>query len=141
MPTRKANARWEGGLKGSGEIGSGTGVVSGRYTIGSRFEEATGTNPEELLAAAQAACFSMKFGIDLENAGGTPEYVQTDAACTVEKVGGGWSITRIHLTTRARVANIDESEFRRVAESSKNECPVARAFKGNVEITVDATLE
>lgn len=141
MPTRKANARWEGGARGQGEIGSDTGVVRGRYSVGSRFEQAGGTNPEELLAAAQAACFSMKFAIDLEKEGSAPDYVQTDAACTVEKVGEGWSITRIELTTRARVSGIEESDFRRIAESSKQECPVSRSLAGNVDVTVQAILE
>lgn len=142
MPTRKANAVWEGGLRGGrGEFGSESGAIGGSYSFGSRFEEAGGTNPEELLAAAEAACFSMALAGALEREGGTPARVQTDAACSIERVGDGFKITRIKLTTRAQASGVDEAAFQRIAQATKEGCPVSKAILGNVEIELDATLE
>jgi lipoyl-dependent peroxiredoxin len=142
MPTRKANAKWEGGLRGgNGEFGSESGAIGGRYSFGSRFEEAGGTNPEELLAAAEAACYSMALSAALEKEGTPPESIRTDAACSLEKVGEGFKITRMRLTVRGRVPNVDEATFLRLAEATKEGCPVSGALKGNVELQLDAALE
>src|ERR687891_466846 len=112
MPTRKANATWEGGLRsGKGSFKGQSTTVSGAYTAGSRFAEDPGTNPEELLASAHAACFSMAISAGLEKAGHPPTRVDTEAVCTVEKVGEGFSITNMRLTTRASVPGIDEAQF------------------------------
>ncbi len=140
MPTRKASAKWEGGLQGgNGSFKSETGAVGGNYTAGSRFGNDQGSNPEELLAAAHAACFSMAFAAQLEKRGHTPQSIETDAACTVEKVGDGFTITTMRLTTRAKVPGIDEATFQEVANAAKTGCPVSRALTG-VQIELEATL-
>jgi lipoyl-dependent peroxiredoxin len=142
MPTRKAKAEWKGGLKGgTGSFDGESGKIGGAYSFGSRFEEAGGTNPEELLAAAEAACYSMALSGAIEKEGHSPESVRTSAACTVEKVGEGMRITRMALETVARVPGMDEEEFRRIAEATKSGCPVSKAFEGNLELTVEARLE
>jgi osmotically inducible protein OsmC len=142
MPTRRANATWEGGLRGgTGTFGGESGVVAGDYSFGSRFETAAGTNPEELLAAAEAACFSMALSGALERGGHKPERVETSAACTIEKVGDRFRITRIRLDVSARVPGMDRDEFKDLAEATKSECPVSQALLGNVDIDVDARLE
>jgi lipoyl-dependent peroxiredoxin len=142
MPTRKANATWEGGLKGGrGQFSGESGAIEGRYSAGSRFEEAGGSNPEELIAAANAACFSMALSAALEREGASPTRVHTDAACSIEKADNGFKITRMKLTTRAQVSGVDEETFQRVAEAAKEGCPVSQALKGNVKIELDATLE
>lgn len=141
MPTRKAEATWNGGLKGGkGSMKGESGAVSGSYSFGSRFEEGAGTNPEELLAAAEAACFSMALAGALEKGGNSPERVHTEAACTVEKVGDGFGITKIRLRTRARVPGVEEAAFQKAVNETKTGCPVSRALSA-IEIEVDATLE
>ncbi|HUE96687.1 MAG TPA: OsmC family peroxiredoxin, partial [Longimicrobiaceae bacterium] len=115
-------------------------TISGAYTAGSRFAEDQGTNPEELLAAAHAACYSMALSAQLEGAGHTPERVRTDAACTVEKVGDGFTITTMKLTTRASVPGIDPEKFQEVARGAKEGCPVSRALAG-LKVELDASLE
>jgi lipoyl-dependent peroxiredoxin len=141
MPTRKANATWDGGLKdGTGRFEGESGAVGGAYSFSSRFEESSGSNPEELLAAAQAACFSMALSGAIEKAGHSPESVHTDAACTVEKSAEGFTITGIRLTTRARVDGMDEAKFREIAEQTKQGCPVSRALTG-VKLELEASLE
>ena len=140
MPTRKASAKWEGGLKGGkGTFSGESGIIQGGYSFGTRFAEEPGTNPEELLAAAHAACFSMALSAQLEGAGHTPERVQTDAACTVEKVGEGFTVTTMKLTTRASVPGIDAAKFQEIARAAKEGCPVSRALAG-VKIELDAAL-
>ena len=140
MPTRKANARWDGGLKGGkGSFKSESGVIGGSYSFGSRFESAGGTNPEELLAAAEAACFSMALSGALEKAGMTPGWVETDADCTVEKVGEGFTITSIKMRTRASVPGADAKKFQEIAQATKAGCPVSRALTGT-KIEVEASL-
>lgn len=140
MPTRKANATWEGGLQsGRGRFQGQSEAISGNYTAGSRFAEEQGTNPEELLAAAHASCFSMALSLQLEKAGYSPKTIQTDAACTVEKVGEGFSITTMRLTTRADVPGIDDDEFQTLAKGAKEGCPVSRALAG-VDIELNASL-
>lgn len=141
MPTRKASATWEGGLKeGRGSFDAESGAIGGAYSFGSRFEESGGSNPEELLAAAHAACFSMAFSAQLEGAGHTPERVHTDAACTVERGDDGFRISTIRLTARARVPGIEPDRFQEIAGAAKDGCPVSRALAG-VTIELDATLE
>ena len=140
MPTRKANARWEGGLKGGkGTFKGESGIVGGAYSFGSRFESAGGTNPEELLAAAEASCFSMALSAGLEKAGLSPQWVETDAACTVEKVGEGFQITTIKLKTRASVPGAKADQFQQIADGTKSGCPVSKALTG-VKIELEATL-
>ena len=141
MPTRKATAMWEGGLKGGkGTFKGEGGAIGGQYNFSSRFESGTGSNPEELLAAAEAACFSMALSGALEKAGTPPTRVETSAACTVEAVPGGFGITKMKLNVQATVPNVDKVKFEQIANETKDGCPVSKALKGNVEITVEARL-
>lgn len=142
MPTRKASATWEKGLKdGKGSFRGESGAINGTYSFGSRFENAAGSNPEELLAAAEAACFSMALALGLEKNGTPAERVDTDAACTVDKVGEGFKITTIKLAVRATVKGLDDAKFQEIANATKEGCPVSQALKGNVDITLDAKLQ
>lgn len=142
MPTRNASATWEGGLKdGKGTLSGETGAVKGAYSFGSRFEEGTGTNPEELLAAAEAACYSMALSGALEKAGTPATRVHTDAACTIEKFGEGFKVTTMKLKVVANVPGIDDAAFQKAAKATKDACPVSGALKGNVDIQVEAKLE
>lgn len=141
MPTRKATAKWEGGLKGGkGTFNGESGAISGQYNFGSRFENGTGSNPEELLAAAEAACFSMSLSGRLEGNGTPATSIETSAACTVEKVEGGFAITRMKLDVSASVPNIDEAKFQEIANATLTGCPVSKAFKGNMDIQLEARL-
>jgi osmotically inducible protein OsmC len=141
MPTRKASASWSGGLKGgTGSFRAESGSVSGAYSFGTRFENAKGSNPEELLAAAEAACFSMALSVGLEKEGKPPKKVETEAACTIEKVGEGFKITTMKLVVRAEVPGLDAATFQRIAEATKTGCPVSTALKGNVDLQLDAKL-
>ena len=141
MPTRTASATWEGTLrKGKGSFSGESGAISGDYDFGSRFENAGGTNPEELLAAAEAACYSMALSLALEKAGMTPERVETTAACTLDKVGDAFRITTMKLTVRATVAEADRDAFKDIAEATKDGCPISAALLGNVHLEVDAQL-
>lgn len=140
MPTRNAEATWEGTLqKGKGSYKAESGTVGGSYSFATRFGDERGSNPEELLAAAHAACFSMALSAQIEKSGGTPESVTTEAACTVERVGQGFKITTIELRTRARVSGMDEAAFQEAAQAAKTGCPVSQALAG-VDIKLDATL-
>ncbi len=142
MPVRTASAVWEGGLRGGkGTYKAESGFVGGSYGFGSRFEEAKGSNPEELIAAAHAACLSMALSAGLERAGKTPTRVETKASCTIEKVGEGFKITKMKLVVRAKVPGLDQAGFARAAEDAKNGCPVSGALKGNVAFELDAKLE
>jgi lipoyl-dependent peroxiredoxin len=141
MPTRNASAVWEGGLQGgSGRFEGESGAISASYSAGSRFGDAGGTNPEELLAAAEAACFSMALAVGLEKAGHKPTRVETKAACTVEKVDEGFKITTMKLNVRAVVPGIDDAKFQEIAAGTKVGCPVSKALAG-VDIQMQATLE
>ena len=140
MPTRTAQAKWEGGLKGGRGSFSGATGLGGQFNFSSRFESGTGSNPEELLAAAEAACFSMALSAALEHNGTPPTSVETKAGCTVEKVGDGFSITKMQLEVRAVAPNLDDAAFQRIVTDTKNGCPVSKALKGNVDIAVTATL-
>jgi len=141
MPSRKASAVWEGGLKGGrGTFKGESGAINGQYNFSSRFEEGVGSNPEELLAAAHAACFSMALSAQLEGNGTPPQRVETTAVCTVEKAGAGFKITTMKLTTRATVPNIDAAKFQQLANAAKEGCPVSQALKGNLDVQLDASL-
>lgn len=140
MPTRKATATWDGAFQGgTGSFNGEAGTISGQYTAGSRFGDDPGTNPEELLAAAHASCFSMALALMLGRAGHEPRKIDTEAACSIEKDGEGFTITSMKLTTRGDVPGIDEAKFREVAEQAKAGCPVSRALEG-VKIELDAAL-
>ena len=138
MPVRHANAVWQGNLKeGRGEMQFAD--YSGPFTFGSRFEEASGTNPEELIGGAISGCFSMALAADLEDAGYDPKHVETEATVEVHpQPGGGFAITRIHLKSRATVPGIEDEAFQRIADSTRQNCPVAKAL--SVPVTLDATF-
>ena len=140
MPVLKASAEWMGGLMGGDGSFEGAGGIGGRYSFASRFEHGTGSNPEELLAAANAACFSMALAAALEKEGATPQSVKTEGACTIEKVGEGFKVTTMKLTTRVQAQGIDAAKFQQVAEGAKTNCPISTALRGNVNIELDATL-
>ncbi len=140
MPTRTADAEWTGGLKdGKGTMAFASGAYEGQYSFSSRFEEGTGTNPEELIAAAHAGCFSMQFSALLEAAGHVPDRVATTATVHLDEDGGGFTVTRVHLQTEAQVQGIDEDAFQQAADEAKRTCPVSRLLTG-AEITLDAKL-
>jgi osmotically inducible protein OsmC len=141
MPTRKASAKWEGGLKGGkGTFAGESGGIGGQYNFSSRFENGVGSNPEELLAAAESACFSMALSGALEKNGTTPTSVETHGACTVGPVEGGFAITSIVLDVTAVVPGIDDAKFQEIAAATLQGCPVSKALHGNVELTVNAKL-
>lgn len=142
MPTKQATAVWEGGLKsGKGSYSATSGSFSGSFAFANRFEEAGGTSPEELLAAAHAACLSMALSAGLERAGTPATRIETRAACTIEMVGGGPKVTRMDLRVRGKVPGIDQTKFAEAAEAAKNGCPISGALKGNVEFALEAKLE
>lgn len=142
MPTRHSNAVWKGGLKnGSGQVSVGKGIFEGSYSFASRFEDGTGTNPEELIAAAHAGCLSMALAAGLERAGTPAEKVATRASATLEKVGEAFRITRMKLEVRAKVPGVSAAAFQEAAVKAKDGCPVSNALKGNVTIEMDAQLE
>jgi lipoyl-dependent peroxiredoxin len=139
MWTRKATATWEGGIKsGKGTFKGETGLGAA-YSFNSRFESGAGSNPEELLAAAEAACFSMALSLGLEQAGAPPTRIETQASCTLDKVGEGFRITKIHLSVRATVPNLDDAKFQAIARTTKENCPVSVALSA-VAIELDAKL-
>ena len=140
MPTRNASATWEGGLRGGKGSFKGETGLGGAYSAGSRFESAGGSNPEELLAAAEAACFTMALSGGLERAGAAPTKLETRASCTIEKAGEGFKITKMKLEVRGTVPNMSEQQFRQAAEAAKEGCPVSQVLKGNVPIELDAKL-
>ncbi len=139
MPVRTANAVWEGDLRG-GKGKMKFSAFEGPYSFSSRFEEGQGTNPEELIAAAHAGCFSMAFANSLAKAGFTPKSVATTAKATLEKVGEGFKITTMELVTDASVPGIDNAKFQEIAEGAKKGCPVSQALTG-VNIKLQATLK
>ncbi|HNZ17016.1 MAG TPA: OsmC family protein [Candidatus Hydrogenedentes bacterium] len=140
MPTRKAEARWEGSLiKGTGTMKLGSGAYEGPFSFGTRFQDAPGTNPEELIGAAHAGCFSMAFSALLGDAGFTPERIDTTAKVTIDKVEGGFAITRIDLDMTARIPEISASRFAEIANQAKEGCPVSKALAGT-RIELNATL-
>lgn len=141
MPVRSATAEWSGTLReGHGTMRMRSGSYEGPYSFASRFEEGQGTNPEELIAAAHAGCFSMALSGVLVRAGIQPERIETTAKVHVEKVGEGFAITRIDLATQGRVPGIDEATFREHAETAKQNCPVSRALAGTEIRLTEASL-
>ena len=138
---RTGSAVWQGGLKdGKGTVSTQSGVLSGaQYSFGTRFEDGAGTNPEELLAAAHAGCFSMALSKQLEDAGMKAEEINTTAAVRLEKTDAGFTITKVHLDVKARIPGGDAAAFETAANNAKAGCPVSRLF--NAEITLDARLE
>ena len=142
MTTSQASAVWEGKLKdGKGSFSAASGAFRGPYTFATRFEGKKGTNPEELIAAAHAACFSMALSAGLEQAGKPAARVETTAACTIDMVDGAPRITRMALTVRGRVPGLDQAGFQKAAEDAKRGCPVSKALAGIPQITLDAKLE
>lgn len=141
MPIRTASARWQGNLtEGSGTVRTGQGGYEGNYSFKSRFEEGEGTNPEELIGAAHAGCFSMAFAKGLSDAGFTPNSVETTARVHMDKTEAGMTITRIGLETVADVPGIDEAQFTKLAEAAKAGCPISRLLSPGAEITLTARL-
>jgi osmotically inducible protein OsmC len=141
MLKRKASAVWNGGLKdGKGSISSDSGVLRDtQYSFSTRFENGIGTNPEELIAAAHAGCFSMALSGQLTNAGHTAESINTTATVKMEKTDAGFTVTAVHLDVRARVPGVDQEKFETLANNAKAGCPISRLLKA--EITMDAKLE
>ena len=139
---RTASAVWHGGLKdGKGVISTQSGVLKEtQYSFGTRFENGIGTNPEELIAAAHAGCFTMALSAQLNSVNLTPESLETSAAVTFAKTDTGFGITRIKLTTVAKVPGADVAAFNKAAQEAKENCPISRLFKGNTEIVLDAKL-
>lgn len=137
---RKASAVWKGSLKeGKGTISSESGVLSNTsYSFSTRFENAKGTNPEELIAAAHAGCFTMALSAQLGNAGITPESLETTASLSLDKLEAGWTVTKIHLDVTARIPGADKAAFDKAAENAKVGCPISRLLKA--EITMTARL-
>jgi lipoyl-dependent peroxiredoxin len=138
---RKASAAWQGGLKdGKGAISTDSGVLSNtQYSFSTRFEEGIGTNPEELIAAAHAGCFTMALSGQLGNAGLTAESINTTATVTMEKLEAGWTVSEVHLDVKAKIPGADEQAFQTAANNAKAGCPISRLL--NAKITMEAKLE
>ena len=140
MPTSRASAVWEGKLKdGKGTFKAGSGAFNGPYTFATRFEGKAGTNPEELIAAAHAGCFSMALSAELGKSGLTPESIQTTAILTMDRLETGWTVTEIHLDVTAKIPGADQVKFTSAANAAKAGCPISRLLKAS--ITMDAKLE
>jgi osmotically inducible protein OsmC len=141
MPTRKAEAQWEGNLaEGQGNLKVGSGAFEGPYSFKSRFEEGqSATNPEELIGAAHAGCFTMALVAALSRAGHKPTRIHTTAQVKLEKVGDAFSITKIDLDTEAEIPGIDDTTFQQFARDAKQNCPVSKALAGT-EIGLNARL-
>jgi osmotically inducible protein OsmC len=139
---RKASAVWNGGLKdGKGVISTQSGVLKEtQYSFSTRFENGIGTNPEELIAAAHAGCFTMALSAQLGAANLTADSLETEATVSFGKVGDGFAITAIHLVTKAKIPGASEEAFNTAAQNAKNGCPISKLFKGNTEISLDAKL-
>ena len=141
MPSRKAEAEWKGNLKdGKGTVKSESGALNGSYTFVSRFESGGASNPEELIAAAHASCFSMALSNGLAKAGHDPKSVHTEATVHLEKVGEGFEITRIDLVCHAEVPGISNEDFQQQASGAKENCPVSKLLR-TAQISLDATLK
>ena len=138
---RNASAVWQGGLKdGKGTISTDSGVLANtQYSYSTRFEDGAGTNPEELIAAAHAGCFSMALSGQLGTAGLTAESINTTASVSLEKTDAGFAITKVHLEVRAKVPGADQAAFEKATSNAKSGCPVSKVL--NAEITMNATLE
>lgn len=141
MPTRSANATWNGNLPdGNGTMRLDSGAFEGAYSFASRFEDGDGSNPEELVAAAHAGCYSMALSNVLDEAGFDPKSVDTTADVTLRMLEGGPAITKVHLTAEAEVPGIDDDTFQEHADAAKSGCPISKVLAGT-EITLDATLK
>ncbi len=138
---KTASAHWEGDLKqGKGTISTQSGALKGNpYGFNTRFEDAPGTNPEELIGAAHAGCFSMAFSMLLGEENFTPDSIVTKATVTLEKLSDGFAITAVHLEMHARIPGIDQTKFEEIAGKAKTGCPVSKLL--NADITLDATLQ
>lgn len=143
MAIRSSTAQWEGDLKGGkGTMTVGKGAYTGPFTFASRFEEAGGTNPEELIGAAHAGCFSMAFSANLSKAGHVPKSVNTRADVHLDPdPAGGMRVSRIELVSEAVVPGIDAKQFQELAETTRTTCPISKLLKGGAEIVVKATLK
>jgi osmotically inducible protein OsmC len=142
MPTRIANAHWEGDFKrGGGTVALSSGAFSGPYNFSGRFEDGSGTNPEELLGAAHAACFAMALSVGLTQAGTPPEALDVEARVTIDQVEGGFGITKIDLDLRGKVPGIDEAAFNEAAAGAKAQCPLSKALAAVPEINLNTTFE
>jgi lipoyl-dependent peroxiredoxin len=140
MPVRTASAKWNGSLQeGDGTMALGSGAYEGPFSFRSRFQDGDGTNPEELIGAAHAGCFSMALSAVIGEGGHTPDSIETSAKVTFDTGEGGPRISHIELTTRGRVPGLDDAGFKEAAESAKANCPVSQALTG-VEISLDAAL-
>lgn len=139
--SKKGSAIWKGGFKdGSGTISTETGSLKeAPYAVNSRFNDSPGTNPEELVAAAHAGCFSMAFSLMLDHAGLVADKIDTHAAVTLEEVGGGFEVTSSHLTVKAKIPGIDQAKFDEISNQAKEGCPISKLL--NTKISMDATLE
>jgi len=140
MAIRKANAEWKGGLKeGEGQLSLGSGAYEGAYSFQSRFEEGDGTNPEELIGAAHAGCYSMALSAALEGAGFKPESVRTEAHVSLVKEGEGFAINKIKLVAHANIPGISQEDFDKHAQEAKANCPVSKALSAT-DIALEASL-
>ena len=141
MIEKTGSARWSGGLRdGQGQVSTGSGALSSqRYGFATRFEGSDGTNPEELVAASHASCFSMALSMVLGQSDLTAESIETEARVALEQQGEGFAVTKSHLTVRARVPGATDESFREAAEAAKANCPISKLLKA--EITMDASLE
>ena len=142
MPTRSAKANWQGDFKrGGGSVSTETGVLDSPYNFSGRFESGTGTNPEELLAASHASCFTMALSVGLTQAGNPPESLATDAKVTVDQVEGGFGITKIALSVTGKVPGLDADGFAAAAQGAKENCPLSKALASVPEITLETNFE
>jgi len=136
---RSASAKWNGtGKEGKGSVGGESKAFDVAYNWNNRFGEGSGTNPEELVAAAHASCFTMKLAFVLDGMGATAEELNTTSKVTTDKAPGDWTITKIHIVTTGKVPGIDQAKFQEAAENAKANCPISRALKA--EMTVEAKL-
>jgi lipoyl-dependent peroxiredoxin len=142
MATRKARATWSGNLKeGQGTMALGSGVWEGPFSFKTRFEDGQGTNPEELIGAAEAGCFTMQLSSTLSDAGHVPDSVETEANVHIRNIDGAPTISQIDLVTRAKVPGLDDETFQKTAQETREVCIISRALAGVGNITVEATLE
>jgi lipoyl-dependent peroxiredoxin len=142
MAARKAKAHWEGSIReGGGKVALGSGAFEGPYSFSSRFADGAGTNPEELLGAAHAGCFTMALSLVLSEGGNPPDVLDTDATVHIVRDGEGFTINRIDLATRGRVPGLDDAAFQEAAHAAKENCPLSKALASVPEINLEATLE
>lgn len=141
MAFRSADATWQGTFKeGTGSFKGASGAFEGAFTAKTRFEDAAGTNPEELLAASHAGCFSMAFNVGLERAGFPANHVHTTATLKIEKLEAGFRVTEMRLVCDASVPNIDDAKFQELATAAKNGCPISNALSKDINIILEAKL-